>query len=256
MSGGSLTADGKTTRFLATASSAFGIPTGAMSATLAVDASGLTLEAGKKPGGEAPVVATLHTSARPPELNVLLRPVDVAALGTALGIALPARGGVASGHVDLTLGRAPAGVTGSASLDLDGYVPAHPRALDGILFGKKTTLRTRLRVTEDRASIHLDDLDLRAGKLAMKGSGTVTEEGNHAMLRAELKGPIPCSDLARAATGEELGALGSLAGELLGRAVSGSALVTVSIEADARNLAAAKVRPKVGAGCEVRLPGL
>jgi len=265
MAGGTVTADGKSARLVAATSSAFGVPTGALSASVVVDAAGVTLEAGKKPGGEAPVIATLRTSAHPPELSVTLRPVEVAGLGTALGISLPAHAGVASGHVELTLGRAPAG---TASLDLDGYVPAHPRALDGILFGKKTTVRSRLHVAEDRASVRLDDLEVRAGKLALKGSGTITEEGNrpgehprassddHAVIRLEIKGPIPCADLARGAASEELGgALGALAGELAGHAVSGSATVTVAIEADSRDLGAAKVKPKVGLGCEVKLPG-
>ena len=106
-------------------------------------------------------------------------------------------------------------------------------------------------------SVRLDDLEVRAGKLALKGSGSVGEEGNRAVVRAEVKGPIPCSDLGRAAAGEELGgALGALAGELAGRALSGSAMVTVSIEADARDLGSARIKPKVGIGCEVKLPGL
>ena len=215
------------------------------------------------PGGEAPVVATLRTASHPPELTVTLRPVELTALGTALGLSLPARGAVASGHANLTLGRAgprsslAAGVTGTVSLDLDGYVPAHPRALDAVVFGKKTTVRSRLRISEDRASVKLDDLEVRAGKLDLKGSGTIAEEGNHTMVRVEVGGPIPCADMARSGINDELGgALGALAGEIAGRAVGGSAQLTIAIEADARNLAAAKVKPRVGLGCEVKLPGL
>ncbi len=256
MAGGSLTADGKSARFVAATSTAFGVSTGAMSASVAVDAAGMTFEAGKSASGEAPVVATLRTAAHPPELAVTLRPVEVAALGTALGISLPAHTGVASGRLNLVLGHGSTGTAGTASLDLDGYVPAHPKALDGILFGKKTTVRSRLRLAEDRASVRLDDLEVRAGKLALKGSGTLGEEGSRTVVRVEVKGPIPCSELGRAAASEELGgALGALAGELAGRALGGSAMVTVAIEADARDLGSAKIKPRVGVGCEVKLPG-
>jgi hypothetical protein len=165
---------------------------------------------------------------------------------------------MASGKVDLTLGKGAAGITGTASLDLDGWVPQHPRALDSLLANRKTSLRTRLKVSEDRATIKLDDLDVRAGRVELKGSGSVTEEGNHAVLRADVSGPLPCAELARTMAQRELGGgfLGDLAGELAGGTVSGSATVRVSVEADARDLGAAKVTPRVGAGCKLGLPGL
>jgi hypothetical protein len=261
MAGGSFTSDGAHARFLATTTSAFGVPIGTVGASVAVESTGLTMEVGKRSGGEAPVVATLRTAAHPPELAVTLRPVELTALGTALGLSLPVESPshppVASGHVNLTLDRAPAGIAGTVSLDLDGYVPAHPRALDAIVFGKKTTLRSSLRIREDRAAVKLDDLEVRAGRLDLKGSGAITEEGNHAMIRIEVAGPVPCADLARSAASDELGgALGGLAAEIAGRAVGGAAQVTVSVEADTRNLGAAKVKPRVGLGCEVKLPGL
>jgi hypothetical protein len=257
MASGSFTADGTSARFLSTATSAFGVPMGTVGASFAVEAAGLTMEAGKRPGSEAPLVATLRTAAHPPELAVTLHPVELTALGTALGLSLPARGAVASGHANLTLDRAPTGLAGTASLELDGYVPPHPPALDAIVFGKKTTVRSRLHVREDRATVKLDELEVRAGKLDLKGSGTIVEEGNHAVVQADIGGPIPCAALARLLADDALGgALGSLAGAIAGRAVGGSAQVTLSIEADTRNLAAAKVKPRVGPGCEVKLPGL
>jgi ADP-dependent NAD(P)H-hydrate dehydratase / NAD(P)H-hydrate epimerase len=256
MSEGVLAADGKSARFVA-ATSAFGVPLGSVGASFVVQSAGVTLEAGKNGGGEAPLVAVLRTATRPPELGVTLRKVELSALGSALGVSLSARGAVVSAHADLTLGRSPAGVSGTGSLELDGWVPPHPKLLDAVVFGNKTTLRTKIHVSEDRAAVKLDDLEVRAGKLDMKGSGTVTEQGKSAAVRLELKGPIPCSDLARSAAKEELGGvLGGLAGEVAGRAVGGSAVVTVVVEADARDLGAARVTPKVGVGCELKLPGL
>jgi hypothetical protein len=259
MGGGSLTTDGKSARFLAATTSAFGVSMGAVGASFAVDAAGVTIEAGKKAGGEAPLTANLRTasgSQSSPELSVTLRPVELSALGSALGLSLPARGAIASGRADLTLGRAPGGASGTASLELDGWVPPHPQALDGLVFGRKTTLRSRLRVSEDRATVRLDEIELHAGRLALKGSGTIAEEGSHAMVRLELSGPIACAELVRAVAKEELGVLGSLAGDMAQRVVGGTTVVSVSVEADARDLGAAKVTPKVGVGCAVKLPGL
>ena len=105
MTGGSLTADGANARFTAAATSAFGVPMGGVGASFAVEASGVTIEAGKRAGAEAPVVAKLASSARPPTLALTLRPVELTALGTALGITLPAHGALASGRADLTLAR-------------------------------------------------------------------------------------------------------------------------------------------------------
>jgi hypothetical protein len=255
MGGGSLTTDGKIARFLAATTSAFGVSMGAVGASFAVDASGVTIEVGKKAGADAPLIASLRTGAAP-ALSVTLRPVALSALGSALGISLPARGAIASGRADLALGSAPGGVSGTASLELDGWVPPHPAALDGIISGRKATVRSRLRISEDRATVRLDDLEVRAGKLAMKGSGTIAEEGNHAMVRLELSGPIACADLVRAVAKEELGVLGSLAGDMAQGLLGGSAVVSVSVEADARDLGAAKVTPRVGVGCAVKLPGL
>jgi hypothetical protein len=253
MTGGTFTTDGSNARFVATSTSAFGVPVGTVGASFSVDTSGLTIEAGKKQGGEAAVTASLKPAARPPTLALTLRPVELSALGTALGLSLPARGPVASGRADLTLGRAPAGMSGTASLDLDGWVPPHPKYLDGVVFGKKTAVRTHVHVSEDKAAIKLDDLDVKAGRLDMKGSGSIAEEGNHATVRLDVSGPIPCTDLARSVASQELG---GIFGDLAGRVVTGSATVTISVEADTRDLGAAKVKPKVGSGCELKLPGL
>src|SRR5258705_289922 len=81
--------------------------------------------------------------------------------------------------------------------------------------------------------------------------------GGQAAHRLELAGAIPGADVAGAVARDELGgALGALAGDIAGRSVGGSAVVSVSVEADTRDLGAAKVRPKVGMGCGLKLPGL
>jgi hypothetical protein len=194
---------------------------------------------------------------RPPTLAITLRSVEVAALGAALGVTLPNRPIVASGRADLTLAAPPAGITGTASLELDGWVPQHPKVLDSILYGKKTQVRGRITLAEDRASARLDDLEVDAGKLALRGAGTLAPEERRTMLRVELAGLLPCSELARGTAANELpGFLGEIAGEVAHRAVGGSATVKVRVEAEVHDLANAKVTPTVSAGCALKLPGL
>ena len=50
--------------------------------------------------------------------------------------------------------------------------------------------------------------------------------------------------------------LGDLFGDVAGSAVKGSVQVNVSVDADSRDLRAAKITPKVGVGCGLKFPGL
>jgi hypothetical protein len=248
--GGYFTSDGQSARFTAAEGAALGVPLGQVSAGFTVDATGLALDLGK-----GLVTARLRTDARPPALDISLKPIEIGTLGGALGLKLPAARATAAGSAALTLGKG--GLGGTVAIDLDGWVPPHPRALDGIVTGHKTAVHARVALAEDLNSAKLSEVSVRAGKLDLKGAGSVAPEGDHAVVKLDLSGPIACADLARAVTKDELGgALGAIAGDLAGRAVGGSAVVNVSVEADTRDLGAAKVRPKVGVGCELKLPGL
>jgi hypothetical protein len=97
---------------------------------------------------------------------------------------------------------------------------------------------------------------VRAGRLDLKGSGSVADTARHPIVHLDLSGPVPCADLARMA-GQELGGLlGGIAADLGGGMVGGSATLSVSVEADPHDLGAAKVKPRVGVGCGLKLPGL
>jgi hypothetical protein len=255
--GGALTTDGRAARFTAASVSAGGVPLGAVGAGFAVDAGGVTVELGKGAGAEAPITARLTTTPRPPRVDLTLRPVKLEALGAALGLTFPAPGAVASGRAELTLGRrgGAEAIEGTASIQLDGWVPPHPRELSGIVTGKRTAIGARIAVAADRSKISLADVTVRAGKLELKGTGTIARAGDHATARLDLAGPIACADLARSAAKERLGPFGEILGDAASGAVDGSVTVNVSVEADSRNLAAAKVRPKVGVGCGLKLPG-
>jgi ADP-dependent NAD(P)H-hydrate dehydratase / NAD(P)H-hydrate epimerase len=227
-----------------------GVPVGSIDASLRVDAAGVSLEAGRGPTGEAPIQAKVITSARPPRAEITLRPVKLDTLGASMGLALPAPGAVASGQVDLVLGEP---ITGSASLLLQGWVPPHPRELNGIVSGKATTFSTKLAVAADHGRVTLSDLTVRAGSLTLKGSGAIDRAGDHATAKLGLTGAVACADLVRSAAREDLGALGQLVGDAASGAVKGSATIEVTVDADSRDLRRAKVTPKVGVGCGLKL---
>jgi hypothetical protein len=254
--GGSLTSDGKSARFVARTAGVGGFPLGQVEAGFAVDTSGVSIELGKAAGAEAPIAARVVTSASPPRVDITLRPVRVESLGAALGMSLPAPRAVASGRATLTLGKKKGteAITGSAELLLDGFTPPHPRELSGVISGKKTSLSAAIAVAADRSKVTLSDVAVRAGKLELKGNGTITRAKDHALASLELKGPIACADIARGVAKERLGVLGELAGDAASGAVEGSVMVNVTVEADSRDLAAAKVKPKIGVGCGLKLP--
>ena len=260
-SGGALRSDGRSAHFQAAAASVGGVPVGQLGVAWTTDATGVSLELGKGAPGEgsapSPIAARVSTTPRPPRVEVTLRPVKLETLGASLGLALPAPGAVASGQLELVLGKrgGAEAIEGSAQLLVDGWTPPHPKELNGIIAHRKTSIAARLHLAEDRSRITLSDVVVRAGKLELKGSGAITRAGDHAVARIEIAGPIACAELARSAAREDLGPLGGLAGDLAGGALEGSVSVAVTIDADSRDLRAATVRPKIGVGCGLKLPG-
>lgn len=254
--GGSFTSDGKTARLSAAASNVGGVPLGKVGAGFTVDGSVVTVELGKTANAEAPITARVTAKPKPPRVDVTLRPVKLESLSAALGLSLPAPGATASGHAELVLGKrgSAEAISGSAELKLDGYLPPHPREMSGILAGKKTSVTTKLSVAADRSKVTLSDVVARAGKLELKGSGVVARVKNYATLNMELKGPVACSDLVRSSAKDKLGLFGEILGEAASGAVGGSVAVTVTVEADSRDLRAAKVKHKAAVGCGIKMP--
>lgn len=248
--GGSLDSNGREARITAASAVVGGVSLGAVSAMFAVGQGAVTLELGQAAGGEAPVRVSLTTGGPAPRLDLLLRPIRL----DALGVGAPASAAVASGQAQLTLGASGAAASGSASLLLDGWVPPHPRELDGVVSGKRTTISAaKISVAADHGRITLGDVVVRAGKLELKGSGTVAREADHTVAQFDLGGPVACSDLARHVAKKELGFLGEIAGDLAEGAVAGSVRIDVAIEIDSRDLKNPKVKPRVGVGCKLKL---
>jgi ADP-dependent NAD(P)H-hydrate dehydratase / NAD(P)H-hydrate epimerase len=254
--GGSFKSDGKSAHFHANSSNVGGVPLARVDAGFTVSGSVVSVELGKTASEEAPITARITATPKPPRVDVTLKPVKLASLGEALGLSLPAPGATARGHAELLLRRRgdAESITGTAELTLDGYVPPHPREMSGVLAGKRTSLTTKLGVAANRSKITLSDVVARAGKLTLKGSGTIARARDHATLAMELKGPVACSDLTRSVARNTFGPFGELLGDAASGAVRGSVAVTVTVDADSRDLKAAKVRHKAAAGCGLKLP--
>jgi hypothetical protein len=143
-------------------------------------------------------------------------------------------------------------ITGQMQARIVGYVPPHPRELDGILNGNQSSVSSNLRIDPAQAIVHLDNLVVATGSVKLQGAGTVTTT-THSVLQAKVDGSSPCTALAGSVASNTVGGLvGGLIGDLARTAVTGSVAIDVVVEADSANLAAAKVVPSVGVGCGLR----
>ena len=253
VSDGSITSDGKSGELNAGAASVGGVALGKVSTSFTSDATGVRLAIGKTKSAEAPITARLTTSPKPPRVDLALRPVKLESLSAALGLALPAPGATAQGRVELTLGKrgGAEAIEGRAELTLDGYLPPHPRELNGIVFGGKTKVNGSFHI-EDKA-IKLDSVAIEAGSFKLSGAGSVTLV-NGGFMTLDLKGSVPCAELASSAIGSHLGsAAGMLSGALASGRLTGSVSVTVKVEAKLTDIEHAKVIPSAFVGCKVSI---
>ncbi len=190
--------------------------------------------------------------------KVQLRQGKLAALAGPLGVDLPIGPAVLiEGTADLVFSSThpDSEVRGTVRLRLRGYVPPHPRELEGIVFGDTTTFDTEVRVAPDRRTVRLEKSRLTAGAFVLDGDGGIERRGDHATVVMTMAGNIPCTALARSAAVARLGApLGGLLGDAAKLALAGSVRVGVKVNADTRKLADAQVKHDVGIGCKLRLP--
>ena len=98
---------------------------------------------------------------------------------------------------------------------------------------------------------------MTAGALRLKGGGTIERRDAYALTALDFKGSLSCSDVARSAVASSWGDLaGLLAGDVARVAMEGSVGIKVHVEADTRDLQAAKLTHEVGIGCGLRIPRL
>lgn len=180
--------------------------------------------------------------------KVSVEPVHSRVLNEQFGLDLPDM--KLSGDLDLVLAgeRAP---TGAFAVVLDGYLPPHPKELNGILHGKTSKASGKLRHKDQ--VIYIDDLVIEAGALKLKGKGRVdfVDGGN---LNLDLAGNVACSELAASAVGSHWGPVaGLITGQLASGRLTGTVQVRVSVDVKLNEIKKAKFTPSASIGCGVSL---
>lgn len=203
----------------------------------------------------APVRIKIEHARQPARATIELSPVPLDQLSAPFGTKLPLKNVKASGTVVLELeaGGEPRPVTGTLSATLHGYIPPHPRELDGIVFGDRTTFDTKLRVNPERSRVELTESKVKAGAFQLGGGGVIKREETHATISLELRGNLACTTLAGAAAETHLGqTLGKIAGAIAKQTLKGSVGILVKVLADTRELDKAKVLETIGIGCGLK----
>jgi hypothetical protein len=189
--------------------------------------------------------------------KVVLRQTALRKISLSLGVELPMGADVwVEGSAELWLGKHGFSdeIQGVAEIRLRGYVPPHPRELDGIVVGDTTVFETSFRMTAERRQVVLEKSRLVAGAFMLQGGGLIDRKGDHAQITMSMSGDIACTALVKSAVMSRLGkGWAGLVADAARRALAGSVRVAVKVSADSRKLTEAKVHHDVGFGCTVRL---
>jgi ADP-dependent NAD(P)H-hydrate dehydratase / NAD(P)H-hydrate epimerase len=138
---------------------------------------------------------------------------------------------------------------GKFDVELPGFVPPHPRELNGIVFGKTTYATAVVDLNEQGAS---GDVTVKNGALSVKGKVDASLASKEVKL--ELSGSINCAELATSAVGAHLGfAASMIAGQIARDRVGGTVFVTIKAEASAKDKWKPVVVPSANVRCSVRI---
>jgi len=228
---------------------------GRVGATWTADDAVVMLGFGEDDLARAPVRVDVKHSLAKPTADISLASTPLETLADPFGVALPVKDVKASAkvHLEMPKGRASGAISGTVSASLEGYVPPHPRELDGFVFGNVTTLDTKLVVDEKRERVDLSETKVTAGAFKLAGDGNLIRDQGRAKIHLALKGSLPCDALAGAAAGSYLGkTFGGIAGAFAKQLVGGNVGVTVVIDAVSDDLEHAKVARSIGIGCGLR----
>jgi ADP-dependent NAD(P)H-hydrate dehydratase / NAD(P)H-hydrate epimerase len=256
VSGGSLTHTRSGGVFAAQHAHFLGVDLGKVGAGFTETNSAIALGFGEADLGRAPFRVEVSPAPPTPTAKFTVAPIAAERLAQPLGIALPVRGVIVSSETTLAFSGA-AGVEtiqGATSVTLKGYVPPHPFELDGFIFGDTTTFDGKFTIPPLRDRIALTDAHLKAGAFELRGNGLIVRSSDHSQANLTLSGQLPCSALASVEANSRVSkilgsALGAKAGDFAEKLVNGSVAIGLSVAADTRNIAAAKVERTIGVGC-------
>jgi hypothetical protein len=229
---------------------------GKVGASFARENSAIALGFGEADLGRAPFRVEVNPAPPTPTAKFTMAPIAAERLAKPLGVALPVPGVVVSTETTLSFAGAGAAETiqGVTSVTLKGYVPPHPFELDGFIFGDTTTFDGKFSIPPLRDRITLTEAHLKAGAFELRGNGLIVRGSDHSEATLTLNGQLPCSALgsveANSRVSKILGSeLGAKAGQFAEKLLNGSVAIGISVAADTRNLAAAKVVRTIGIGC-------
>lgn len=255
LSGGSIAPAPAGLTLHAARASVAGIGLGALDVGVDTKKSQLTAAFGSADVRTAPLYAVIAYAGAHPSADFTLAPTDLSRLTRVLGAELPFSGVRASGtaHASIDRKTPSSPVTGTASLELVGFVPPHPKELNGIVFGNKTTVKTRFRITSDRKRLQLSHIRLAAGAFKLGGKGLVTREAHRAHIQLDLSGKLACTAIASSAAQSRLGgAIAQWLQRATRQALQGSVTVGVQVDAYSDQLAAARVARTISVGCGLK----
>ncbi len=245
-------------RFEARRVAVVGLEVGVVGASWRGDDARIDVGLGRPDLSAAPLRIELSHALDIPEARIVLSPQPLRALAGPLAIALPIDGVGVSAEAALRW-QAPgidAPIAGQLSATLSGYRPPVPVEVQGLVFGDSTVLDTALEIDAARENVVLRDTKVTHGGVVLEGSGHIRRHPSHAVATLSLAGALPCSVIAEAAVRARIpGIAGNVAGSIAGYTIAGSVGVKLAIEADTRDLAAAKMDRTIGIGCGLR-PGL
>jgi hypothetical protein len=212
---------------------------------------------GAKTPEAAPLRLALDTASKPMRLTATLPKAKVDDLARARSLSVPAevRGASVEGTVVVTIGgpESKGMYAGTAAFEVKGWVPPHPKELDGIVFGNRTKLGATFEITPNLGEVRVSKATVEAGAFKLAGPGTVKREGLAAKIKMTLDGAVPCSELGASAVGAHVdGLIGDLLKGVARVGLGGAVKVRVTVDADTRKIERATVDQAVTMGCGLR----
>jgi hypothetical protein len=236
-----------------------GFDIGRSGTTWTAKQSSVALGLGEAELDKAPLRLDADLSVPKPRVTATLAPIALDRLAGPLAVALPIQGVTTSATLTLDFPSREASLpeSGLVKLTLDGWIPPHPPELDGFVFGRTTTVDSKLTFAPDGKTLTLSETNVAAGKFVLTGGGTLTREPGELKLAIALNGALPCDALASAAAESRLGRLlgrlsGQKGGKLAKQVVGGTVAVRVTVQGTTKDLAGAKLERTIGIGCGLR----
>ncbi len=165
-----------------------------------------------------------------------------------------------SGHAqfDLPFALNPKQPKGHFKFSFEGLNFPVPREVAGLVYDTSPEIEGDVAINRTFTKMKVDKLSFVTGSLRMKGNANVERTGVDTRWRATLRGPLPCDAIAAAAAkihlqGLPLGhELAQAAARISKQSIKGSVEILVALDAESKDLTAAKIAKTIGVGCGLK----